>query len=148
MVLFNISLTTERSEVVPFLRAVRARRMKESEKLASFRDFDDTKRSKRRHKESKDSWRLSGESLGWSMKTIPHHRRMRPTLIYILKLFWQEFGMRVRLVTLHRLVLWYLIWPPAKHPSLPAGGGLRPFPKGLQSDPKFVLGLPSFCKFS
>ena len=97
----------------------------ESEKLASFRDFDDTKRSKRRHKESKDSWRLSGESLGWSMKTIPHHRRMRPTLIYILKLFWQEFGMRVRLVTLHRLVLWYLIWPPAKQPSLPAGGGAK-----------------------
>ena len=28
------------------------------------------------------------------------------------------------------------------------GGGLRPFPKGLQSDPKFVLGLPSFRKFS
>ena len=30
----------------------------------------------------------------------------------------------------------------------PWRGGLRPFPKGLQSDPKFVLSLPSFRKFS
>ena len=43
------------------------------------------------------------------------------------------------------VVVFYLAT--SKATPLPPGG-LRPFPKGLQSDPEFVLGLPSFCKFS